>query len=76
VCQFLGRISYGVFLWQFMVLYLWRDFTGQEIFTGSFWLDAVPVTIGTVLLAAASHRWVEEPSRRWSHRLSRRRSSP
>ncbi|QUX28364.1 acyltransferase [Nocardiopsis akebiae] len=76
VCQFLGRISYGVFLWQFMVLYLWRDFTGQEIFTGSFWLDAVPVTIGTVLLAAASHRWVEEPSRRWSHRLSRGRRSP
>lgn len=74
VCQFLGRISYGVFLWQFMVLYLWRDFTGQEIFTGSFWLDAVPVTIGTVLLAAASHRWVEEPSRRWSHRLSRGRA--
>jgi peptidoglycan/LPS O-acetylase OafA/YrhL len=66
VCQFLARISYGIFLWQFMVLYLWRDFTRQEIYTGSFWLDAVPVTIVTVLLAAATHRWVEEPSRRWS----------
>ncbi|MEV2276238.1 acyltransferase [Nocardiopsis sp. NPDC049922] len=66
VCQFLARISYGVFLWQFMVLYLWRDFTGQEIFTGSFWLDAVPVTLVTVLLAWATFRWVEEPSRRWS----------
>lgn len=69
VCQFLARISYGVFLWQFMVLYLWRDFTGQEIFTGSFWLDVVPVTIGTVLLAMATHRWVEEPSRRWARKF-------
>ncbi|MDA8371278.1 MAG: acyltransferase [Nocardiopsaceae bacterium] len=65
VSRFLGRISYGIFLWQFVVLYLWRDFTEQEIFTGSFWLDFVPVTAGTILLAAATHRWVEEPSRRW-----------
>ncbi|OOC52653.1 MULTISPECIES: acyltransferase family protein [Nocardiopsis] len=72
VCQFLARISYGVFLWQFMVLYLWRDFTGQEIYTGSFWLDAVPVTAGTILFAMATHRWVEEPSRRWSHRFFQR----
>ena len=64
--QFLARISYGVFLWQFVVLYLWRDFTGQEIFTGSFLLDAVPVTAGTILMAMATHRWVEEPTRRWS----------
>ncbi|WP_159943155.1 MULTISPECIES: acyltransferase [unclassified Nocardiopsis] len=73
VCQFLARISYGVFLWQFVVLYLWRDFTGQEIFTGSFWLDVIPVTAGTVLLAAATHRWVEEPSRRWARTLLRSR---
>ncbi|RCV55926.1 acyltransferase [Marinitenerispora sediminis] len=65
VAVFLGRVSYGVFLWQFVVLYLWRDFTGQEVFTGSFWLDVVPVTAGTVLLAAVTHRWVEEPVRRW-----------
>ncbi|MFD3688113.1 acyltransferase family protein [Nocardiopsis sp. NPDC058631] len=69
VCQFLARISYGVFLWQFVVLYLWRDFTGQEIFSGSFWLDMVPVTVGTVLLAVATFHWVEEPSRRWSRRF-------
>ncbi|MFW6641664.1 acyltransferase family protein [Nocardiopsis algeriensis] len=72
VCQFLAKVSYGVFLWQFLVLYLWRDFTGQEIFTGSFWLDMVPVTAVTVLLAAATHRWVEEPSRLWSRKFFRR----
>lgn len=73
VCQYLAKVSYGVFLWQFLALYLWRDFTGQEIFTGAFWLDMVPVTLATVLLAAATYRWVEEPSRRWSRRFFRER---
>ncbi|TDQ52005.1 acyltransferase family protein [Actinorugispora endophytica] len=67
VARFLGRISYGVFLWQFVVLYLWRDFTGQEAFTGSFALDLVPVAGGTVLLATATYHWLEQPlARRWS----------
>lgn len=69
VMRFLGRISYGVFLWQFAVLYLWRDFTGQEAFTGSLLLDLVPVTAGTLLLAAATYRWVERPlMRRYGRR--------
>lgn len=66
VALYLGKISYGIFLWQFVVLYLWRAFTGQEIFTGSFWLDMVPVTAGTVLLAAATYRWVEQPLQRFA----------
>lgn len=66
VMLFFAKVTYGVFLWQFVVLYLWRDFTGQEIFTGSFWLDVVPVTIGTTLLATLTFHWVEEPSRKWS----------
>ncbi|GAB3714298.1 acyltransferase family protein [Nocardiopsis oceani] len=69
VMLFLAKITYGIFLWQFVVLYLWRDFTGQEIFTGSFLLDIVPVTIGTVLLAWATFHWVEEPSRKWSRKF-------
>ena len=71
VCRYLAKVSYGVFLWQFIALYAWRDFTGQEAFTGSFWSDMVPVTLATVLLAAATHRWVEEPARRWSRRFFR-----
>ncbi|MDA0568022.1 acyltransferase [Streptomonospora sp. S1-112] len=65
VMRYLGRISYGVFLWQFIVLYLWRDFTGQEIFTGSFWLDVIPVAAGTVVLADLTYRFVERPARHW-----------
>ncbi|WP_017626492.1 acyltransferase family protein [Nocardiopsis chromatogenes] len=66
---FLGKVSYGIFIWQFVVLYSWRSFTGQEIFTGSFWLDMVPVTAGTVLLAALTHRYVEEPAQRLAGRV-------
>lgn len=69
VSRFLGKISYGIFLWQFIVLYLWREFTGQEIFTGSFWLDIVPVTAVTILLAWPTYHWVEEPCRRWTRRV-------
>lgn len=65
VSRFLGRISYGIFLWQFVVLYLWRQFTRQDDFTGTWVFDLVPVAAGTILLAAATHRWVEEPLRRW-----------
>ncbi|MDS1272197.1 acyltransferase [Lipingzhangella sp. LS1_29] len=66
---FLAKISYGVFLWQFLVLYLWRDFTGQEPFTGSFWLDLGPVFAGTVLAAMASYHLVERPTSRWLYPL-------
>ncbi|AAZ56491.1 acyltransferase [Thermobifida fusca] len=59
--RFLGRVSYGIFLWQFVVLYLWRDVTNQEAFTGFFPLDLVPVAAGTILLAAATYYWVEQP---------------
>ena len=71
VMVYFAPISYGVFLWQFIVLYLWRDFTGQEIFTGSFWLDFVPVLIGSVLLGKLTYHLVEEPSRKWSRKFFR-----
>ncbi|WP_017580788.1 acyltransferase family protein [Nocardiopsis valliformis] len=69
VMVYFAPISYGVFLWQFIVLYLWRDFTGQEIFTGSFWLDVIPVIIGSVLLGKLTYHLVEEPSRKWSRKF-------
>ncbi len=70
VVRYLGRISYGIFVWQFVVIYLWREFTGQQVFTGTFIFDLVPVIAGTVLLAAVTYRWVEAPSRRWYNAVS------
>lgn len=68
----LAKVSYGAFLWQFIVLYLWRDFTNQEPFTGSMLLDLGPVMIGTLVLAALTHRFVELPTRRAYHLLAPR----
>ncbi|MBB5997612.1 acyltransferase family protein [Streptomonospora salina] len=74
VMRYLGRISYGIFLWQFVVLYLWRDFTGAQMFTGSFWMDLTAVALGTVLLADLTHRFVERPlAQRYSSSGSLRR---
>lgn len=69
VMMFFARISYGLFLWQFVVLYLWRDFTKQEIFTGSFWLDFFPVLLLSTLLGKLTFQFVEEPSRKWARRF-------
>ncbi|MEV4171779.1 MULTISPECIES: acyltransferase family protein [unclassified Nonomuraea] len=62
--SYLGQISYGVFLWQFVVLYLWYDFTGQQPWTGNLPLNLVAVSALTVGLAGLTHRYVEEPARR------------
>ncbi|MGC5013234.1 acyltransferase family protein [Streptosporangium sp. DT93] len=73
VMRYLGRISYGVFLWQFVVIVGWYELTGQESFTGGLLSTlAVCVTL-TVLLADLSHRLVEAPALRL-HRLRRSRS--
>ncbi|GII70086.1 acyltransferase [Sphaerisporangium melleum] len=63
VMRFFGRISYGVFLWQFFALFLWYEFTGQQPFTGNFLVNLVMVGALTVALATLSHRYVEEPAR-------------
>ncbi|MBB2909783.1 peptidoglycan/LPS O-acetylase OafA/YrhL [Streptosporangium becharense] len=64
VMGFLGRVSYGVFLWQFVAIHLWYDFTGQRPFTGGFLLNLVPITALTLLLAVLTHRYVERPALR------------
>ncbi|WP_327585307.1 acyltransferase [Nonomuraea sp. NBC_00507] len=64
VMSYLGRISYGVFLWQFVVIYLWYDFTGQEPWSGNLLLNLTAVGAITVALSGLTYRYVEEPARR------------
>jgi peptidoglycan/LPS O-acetylase OafA/YrhL len=64
VLGFLGRISYGIFLWQFVVLLAWYEVTGQREWTGGFLVNLAAVSTITVLVAWASHRLVEEPALR------------
>jgi Predicted acyltransferases len=72
VMRTLGRISYGVFLWQFVALYGWYGLTGQRPFTGNFAVNLVAVAAITIVLAALSHLLVEEPARGLARRLTRR----
>lgn len=72
VMRYLGRISYGVFLWQFVVIVGWYELTGQESFTGGLLTTLVVCTAFTVLLADLSHRLVEAPAQRL-RRFRRRR---
>ncbi|MGW0059762.1 acyltransferase family protein [Streptosporangium sandarakinum] len=64
VMAYLGRISYGVFLWQFVAIHLWYGFTGQRSFTGGFLANLVPITVITLAMAALTHRFVERPATR------------
>ncbi len=60
----LGRISYGLFLWHMVVVEAWLRITDERAGTAEFIL-LFPVTIAaTVVLAALSHVLVEKPARR------------
>ncbi|MEV5408050.1 acyltransferase [Thermopolyspora sp. NPDC052614] len=74
--RFLGRISYGVFLWQFVALYAWYQFTGQRPFTGNFPINLVAVATITIVLAVLTHRYVEEPARRLARPARRAPARP
>ena len=70
VMRFLGRISYGVFLWQVAVSVGWYDLTGHEPFTGHFLAEFPIIAALTVVVATASFYLLERPvlrlaSRRW-----------
>ncbi|MFC4586415.1 acyltransferase family protein [Sphaerisporangium corydalis] len=64
VMRYFGRISYGVFLWQFVTLYLWYELTEQRPFSGNFLVNLVVVGALTIGAAALTYRYVEEPARR------------
>jgi peptidoglycan/LPS O-acetylase OafA/YrhL len=71
VMSYLGKISYGIFLWQFVVIYLFFEVTGEpDAFHGGYY--AWPAVLGilivvatvTTALSAASYRFLEGPAQR------------
>jgi peptidoglycan/LPS O-acetylase OafA/YrhL len=63
VMRFFGRISYGVFLWQFVALYMWYDLTEQRPFSGNFLVNLIAVGSVTIALATLTYKYIEEPAR-------------
>ncbi|HTZ92321.1 MAG TPA: acyltransferase [Streptosporangiaceae bacterium] len=79
VMRFLGKVSYGVFLWQYLVIYgLFAALHQRNIFSGgSFTLASatgvlVAVTVLTVAAATMSFYLIENPAQRLYQRLGPR----
>ncbi|SEF94379.1 Peptidoglycan/LPS O-acetylase OafA/YrhL, contains acyltransferase and SGNH-hydrolase domains [Thermomonospora echinospora] len=61
--RWLGRISYGVFLWQMAVILAWYEATGR-LFRGSLLTDLPLLVAVSVLAGAVSYYAVEHPAQR------------
>ena len=72
IARFLGLISYGIFLWNQVLLSLIIPAIGIRPFSGNFVLVWFLTVVATVLVATASFYLLERPLQRWSHR----RTSP
>lgn len=75
VMRYLGQISYGVFLWQFVAIIAWWRLTGQQPWNGGFLVNLAAVTLITVALAALTHRFLETPVRRLNRLVRPRRAA-
>src|SRR5690606_17901238 len=58
--QFVGNISYSLYLWHWPVLILYRNIvTGNTI----PWFDGIGIAIIAIFLAWITKQWVEDPIR-------------
>jgi peptidoglycan/LPS O-acetylase OafA/YrhL len=73
VSQYLGDLSYSLYLWHFPVVVL--IVTVVPRYSAAYWLAGLTLIFG---LSAASFHWLEEPVRRssWLHRRPGRRPVP
>ncbi|WP_307800923.1 acyltransferase family protein [Actinomadura violacea] len=60
VMRFLGRISYGVFLWQMIILLAWYD-AADRLYQGNVLTDLPLLAAASIAAATASYYLVEKP---------------
>ncbi len=76
--QFIARISFGLYLWHFLVLELMGEFwipgasKGGMTDYGQWLLVVVTAIAASTLIATASFYLLEQPIIRWARRLERR----
>ena len=76
VMRFLGRISYGIFLWQFVVINIYYDVADRDRVTFDFLPILIVCTIGTIALATVTYYVIEKPAMRLRNLVRERRSTP
>ncbi|GAB3694420.1 acyltransferase [Actinocorallia lasiicapitis] len=64
----LGLVSYGVFLWHSPVIESWYALTGRPLYAGDFTLLLGVTLLGSLIVAALSHVFVEEPAQALARR--------
>jgi len=78
--NYLGVISYGIYLWHKAFINIAHRFFDWPELTGSFWVFLTFGTLGSVGAAALSHRFIESPLTRvgksFLQNLNRRPSTP
>ena len=78
VVAWLARISFGIYIWHYVVLELVRVYWVPEINHGSmrdpvmFLVTSAGITAITIAVAASSWRWLELPIINWARGLERR----
>ncbi|WP_243772965.1 acyltransferase family protein [Actinomadura barringtoniae] len=76
VMRFLGKISYGIFLWQMLLVVGWFRWTDRA-FNGDLPIDLPVLAAATIALATVSHYLVERPFQLLAHRERKpRRPAP
>jgi peptidoglycan/LPS O-acetylase OafA/YrhL len=73
---FLGRISYGIFLWQLVFLDGYYKWSHTRLGTGNFWVVISIPLFGSIAVATISYYLVERPLMRLRPRLGRAPSAP
>jgi peptidoglycan/LPS O-acetylase OafA/YrhL len=83
VPRFLGKISYGIFLWQFLAAYaFFAVFHLKTGFTGGSYNAAEVAAIGlaiaalTIAAATASYYLIEQPAQQFGTPAGKARSQP
>ena len=75
---FVARISFGLYLWHFLVLELMGEFwipgasKGGMTDLGQWWLVVMTAIMASTLIATASFYLLEQPIIRWARGLERR----
>ncbi|MFI6811242.1 acyltransferase family protein [Nonomuraea sp. NPDC050328] len=72
----LANLSYGLFAWHILLLWLYYDLTGRPYLDMAFFPVLLPVLIGSLAMAWVTYHLVERPGRILGKRIERAWAKP